>query len=174
MNIRSSTTLLTCAIALFAGVSNPVRAAYDEKAYSPMGCRPLTATDASGLAFDTRGIINTSTSNRRVICTIERDASQAYNPVGYASVGAWFKTGAIGGSLACTFYRGSAVSSSMAATTFASGPIAANSAGQVIWMDATSDAGDYRIIGQNVVCTLSSKVILAHFYLYENQVTDAP
>lgn len=146
-------------------------ASADSKGVSPMGCRPLTAADAVGLVWDARGIINSATENRRVICAIPRDQESAYSAEAAALVSPWFETGSIAGSLNCSVYRGSAVADPYQITSAASGTVAANTE-QVVPINITSSPDGWYQLNTNLVCTLSPKVTLAHIYVEENGTTN--
>jgi hypothetical protein len=165
---------LALGVAAAASIPMTAHAASDNKSFSPMGCRPLTPTDAAGLAFDTRGIINTTTVDKRVICEIDKDYETWYTPTNYATIAIWYKPGAVDGSVSCTFYRGSAASAAMTTTTGSSGTVPANSGSSYFYLTLDSYPSDFTGIGQNIVCTLTSKMILAHFYLIENGSTNTP
>lgn len=177
MNKSSLTIAMTIVVAAFAAAPHAANAAVDSKGLSPMGCRPLTATDAAGLVFDTRGIINSTTVDKRVICDIAKDSETAYSPTSDAIVYVWYKPGAVDGSLSCTFYRGSAASTAMATTTANSGVVAAGGTAGALDLPLNTYPNapySWYNIGQNVVCTLSPKMTLAHFFFRENSATNTP
>lgn len=169
---------MTFVVAALGAAPHAANAAQDTKGFSPMGCRPLTATDATGLVFDTRGIINSTTVNKRVICEIDKDAEAAYSPTSTARFSVWYKPGAVSGYVSCTFYRGSAASTVITTTSGTSGVVAAGGAAGAYGITLDTYPSDsstvWHQIGQNVVCTLSSKMTLAHFYFAENSATNTP
>ena len=162
--------MLTALVTVTSVVSSPANAA-DSKSVSPSMCRPLAAPDAQGLVFDTRGVINSSTTNKRILCSMPRDAENAYSPSSSASLTHHFSAGAIDGSVSCTYYLGPVGFPGMVFETYTASASAA--AGQKNYKAAniTTYPSSWYSGGTTAVCTLSPKTTLAVFFMTESGPT---
>jgi hypothetical protein len=158
-------------IALVAGLGTASfnAAAIDTKAISTLECRQLNSSQ-TGLTFSYKGVTNTSTADRSVICPIPKDQTLNYNSTEPGSLVAWFRTGSVAGKLSCTWYMGSAVSPIV--TRSATSPSTAASKNASLKVLADGYPAGYVQIQQNMVCTLSPKVTLAHFFFQEYGTTN--
>lgn len=169
-------SLVLAAGLLAASLGNPAHAANDWKTYSGLVCQPVGATTAADLTYNGYGVTNKTLSGKQLICPLVQDHDSGWSVTDVATIHVGHSTGAVPGSVSCTFYYGTkdsgfitkAVSSPvLPANSYQAGPVA-------VIMDAepaTFTAPGFPIFA---LCSLSSRATINAFWMNEAGVTNTP
>lgn len=162
--------LVVCVAALSAPV--PALAAQDYKVFTTMECRPNGTAAANDLTYSYVGVLNTSTTeNRVVICPLVKDSDSATFNTSFGDVTFSYRTAtSLTGQVNCTVYVGYLGIPYYSASS--SNPVVAADTYGESNLDMQT-AGNY-LAPVTMVCTLSPRTRLLRFITQETLITNTP
>jgi hypothetical protein len=154
---------------LAAGAFAPAAQAADSKAFTTLQCFAANPAQQGDLVRSSAGIRNDAAGTRLVYCPLVRDEEDSI--VEPTTIAAFYRMGAVEGTLTCTAYHGSSAGTGGFQSSSASVTKAPNTRGSVVMSLTQTPAGFYQV-QLFVVCAMGPGVTLSHIYLNESGPTE--
>jgi hypothetical protein len=181
MKVNHQIHAVAAALAILAGslAATPAVALEDAKGISPNICMPRgPGTTVNELTYGPYGVTNPGDTNETVLCAISGDSDDTWSATTGASAYVYvhYRTGAVSGSVSCSAFAGSAVTTSSPtfSSSATSGVSPANYRGS-FYIGLADVSQSYGSAPPTVIiCTLSPKAAIGWLYFKEYTVTNTP